>query len=53
MMGIPVRPPPTLADPRKWSKEFNSFIASTLIKDPTKRYLDDPTPVPVPIMLVV
>jgi hypothetical protein len=38
MMGIPVRPPPTLADPRKWSKEFNSFIASTLIKDPSKRY---------------
>lgn len=37
MMGIPVRPPPTLADPRKWSKEFNSFIASTLIKDPSKR----------------
>jgi len=32
-----VRPPPTLADPRRWSKEFNSFIASCLTKDPVKR----------------
>ncbi|KAL6061616.1 Severin kinase [Balamuthia mandrillaris] len=37
MVSIPVRPPPTLTQPKRWSPEFNDFIASALIKDPTQR----------------
>jgi len=34
---IPSRPPPKLTEPEKWSKEFNEFVASCLIKDPDHR----------------
>eukprot|EP01095_Lingulamoeba_sp_RSL-Kostka_P011374 TRINITY_DN42_c2_g3_i1.p1 TRINITY_DN42_c2_g3~~TRINITY_DN42_c2_g3_i1.p1 ORF type:complete len:483 (+),score=190.62 TRINITY_DN42_c2_g3_i1:227-1675(+) len=34
---IPSRDPPTLTDPNQWSDDFNDFIASCLIKDPTDR----------------
>jgi len=30
-------PPPKLDEPEKWSKEFNQFIADTLVKDVAKR----------------
>jgi len=30
-------PPPRLAEPEKWSKEFNQFIADTLVKDASAR----------------
>lgn len=32
MRLVPQRPPPTLTDPRKWSKDFNDFIALCLTK---------------------
>jgi len=34
---IPARPPPTLAEPTKWSAEFNDFLSVCLQKDPNKR----------------
>ena len=34
---IPTRPPPTLSEPKLWSDEFNSFIASCLVKNPEDR----------------
>jgi hypothetical protein len=34
---IPTRPPPTLAEPDKWSPEFHDFVAQCLVKDPRKR----------------
>jgi len=34
---IPARDPPTLKDQKKWSHEFNDFIATCLQKDPEKR----------------
>jgi len=37
MRLVPQRPPPTLTDPKKWSKDFNDFIALCLTKDPEKR----------------
>ena len=37
MLMIPNKPPPTLAEPDKWSKEFNNFIAACLCKDPKER----------------
>lgn len=37
MVKICSGPPPTLADPSKWSKEFNQFLADTLIKDASQR----------------
>lgn len=37
MRLVPQRPPPTLTDPRKWSKDFNDFIALCLTKDPENR----------------
>jgi len=41
MYMVPRRPPPTLKEPKKWSKEFNSFIETCLVKEIDKR----PTPV--------
>jgi serine/threonine protein kinase/N-acetylneuraminic acid mutarotase len=37
MRLVPSRPPPTLAEPKKWSNNFNDFIAHCLVKDPSKR----------------
>eukprot|EP00029_Vermamoeba_vermiformis_P010802 TRINITY_DN5774_c0_g1_i1.p1 TRINITY_DN5774_c0_g1~~TRINITY_DN5774_c0_g1_i1.p1 ORF type:complete len:637 (-),score=126.02 TRINITY_DN5774_c0_g1_i1:34-1944(-) len=37
MVLIPNKPPPTLADPSKWSPELNDFIAKCCIKEYTKR----------------
>jgi len=34
---IPARSPPTLAEPQKWSSEFNDFLSVCLQKDPNKR----------------
>lgn len=34
---IPTRPPPTLSNPKKFSKEFIDFIARCLVKEPNKR----------------
>lgn len=34
---IPTSPPPTLQNAKKYSKEFNDFIATCLLKDPSKR----------------
>jgi serine/threonine protein kinase len=34
---IPTRPPPTLENPNKFSKEFNAFIAHCLTKNPAQR----------------
>lgn len=34
---IPNRPPPTLANPDKWSDEFKDFLAYCLVKDPSER----------------
>eukprot|EP01116_Phalansterium_solitarium_P016504 TRINITY_DN3847_c0_g1_i1.p1 TRINITY_DN3847_c0_g1~~TRINITY_DN3847_c0_g1_i1.p1 ORF type:complete len:437 (+),score=117.38 TRINITY_DN3847_c0_g1_i1:190-1311(+) len=34
---IPVRDPPTLKEPDKWSPEFHDFLNHCLVKDPTKR----------------
>lgn len=34
---IPTSAPPTLAEPGKFSSEFNDFIARCLVKDPAKR----------------
>jgi serine/threonine protein kinase len=34
---IPSKPPPTLSEPKKWSEEFQDFIAQCLQKDVKKR----------------
>ena len=34
---IPTNPPPTLAEPAKWSENFRNFIAACLVKDPNER----------------
>jgi len=34
---IPSKPPPSLKEPKKWSLEFNDFIATCLIKSPEMR----------------
>ncbi|KAL9655049.1 hypothetical protein ABK040_008832 [Willaertia magna] len=34
---IPNRPPPTFANPDKWSDEFKDFVACCLMKDPSER----------------
>lgn len=34
---IPTRPPPTLAEPSKWSKDFVDFVNRCLVKDPEAR----------------
>lgn len=34
---VPVRPPPTLEDPKRWSPELNDFIKQCLVKDPQAR----------------
>ena len=31
------KPPPTLAEPEKWSTEFNDFVSQCLVKDPAGR----------------
>lgn len=37
LMQIPIRDPPRLANTKKWSKDFQDFIADCLIKDPKHR----------------
>ncbi|XP_011254400.1 serine/threonine-protein kinase 10 isoform X3 [Camponotus floridanus] len=37
LLKIQKSDPPKLDQPSKWSKEFNDFIAKTLIKDPSSR----------------
>lgn len=37
LLKIQKSDPPKLEQPSKWSKEFNDFIATTLIKEPQKR----------------
>lgn len=37
MRMVPIRPPPTLAEPEQWSPELNDFIGQCLIKDPNER----------------
>eukprot|EP01133_Synstelium_polycarpum_P016180 gene16180-19258_t len=37
MFMVPRKAPPTLTDPKKWSKEFNSFIEQCLVKEIDKR----------------
>lgn len=37
LLKIQKSDPPKLEQPSKWSKEFNDFIAISLIKDPQKR----------------
>eukprot|EP00727_Mastigamoeba_balamuthi_P007472 m51a1_g3345 putative serine threonine-protein kinase 4 (592) ;mRNA; f:402799-404980 len=37
LLAIPANPPPTLAEPARYSKEFSAFIAYILVKDPSKR----------------
>lgn len=37
MIQIPLRPPPTLSDPKNFSAEFNDFLAKCLKKDPDQR----------------
>jgi len=34
---IPSKPPPKVAEPEKWSKEFNDFLALCLMKNPDQR----------------
>ena len=34
---IPSRPPPTLAEPARWSSAFVNFVSSCLVKDPNGR----------------
>ena len=34
---IPSNKPPTLANAKKWSKNFNDFLKTALVKDPKKR----------------
>lgn len=34
---IPTRPPPTLSEPEKWSKEFKDFVSLALVKNPESR----------------
>jgi serine/threonine protein kinase len=37
MLKLPKDPPPTLKEPAKFSKDFNSFLAACLSKDAAKR----------------
>jgi len=37
MVKICSGPPPRLEEPDKWSKEFNQFLADTLVKEPSAR----------------
>jgi len=37
MMMVPMKPPPTVAEPSKWSHYFNDFVAKCLVKDPKLR----------------
>lgn len=37
LMQIPMRDPPFLKNPKKWSSEFQDFIKQCLIKEPSKR----------------
>ena len=34
LFNIVSKPSPTLADPRRWSEDFNEFIALCLQKEP-------------------
>eukprot|EP01102_Stenamoeba_stenopodia_P013823 TRINITY_DN452_c0_g2_i1.p1 TRINITY_DN452_c0_g2~~TRINITY_DN452_c0_g2_i1.p1 ORF type:complete len:562 (+),score=122.74 TRINITY_DN452_c0_g2_i1:294-1979(+) len=34
---IPMQPPPTLAEPTDWSREFNDFLTKCLVKNPEDR----------------
>jgi len=33
MVMVPIKPPPTVSEPSKWSKDFLDFLACCLIKD--------------------
>jgi serine/threonine protein kinase len=37
MMMVPLKEPPTVTDPSKWSNHFNDFVAKCLVKDPKTR----------------
>jgi myosin-3 len=37
MIQIPLRPPPTLSEPKNFSTEFNDFLAQCLKKNPDQR----------------
>ena len=37
MMMVPLKEPPTVTEPGKWSLAFNEFIAACLVKDPKER----------------
>jgi serine/threonine-protein kinase 10 len=37
LMQIPLRNPPRLAEPEKWSRDFSNFLELCLDKDPKKR----------------
>lgn len=38
MQLVPSRPPPTVADPKNFSANFNDFVATCLVKDPSLRF---------------
>jgi serine/threonine protein kinase len=37
MMMVPMKPPPTVAEPKNWSSDFNDFVAKCLNKDAKAR----------------
>lgn len=37
LMQIPMRQPPKLQEPERWSKEFSDFLEVSLDRDPKKR----------------
>jgi len=37
MMMVPIKPPPTVEEPSKWSSDFLDFVAKCLVKDPERR----------------
>eukprot|EP01088_Endostelium_zonatum_P011446 TRINITY_DN25585_c0_g1_i1.p1 TRINITY_DN25585_c0_g1~~TRINITY_DN25585_c0_g1_i1.p1 ORF type:complete len:919 (+),score=212.80 TRINITY_DN25585_c0_g1_i1:386-2758(+) len=37
MLNVPVKPPPHLTEPDKWSPELNDFVRKCLTKDPEQR----------------
>lgn len=60
MVKICSGPPPRLEEPDKWSKEFNQFLADTLVKEPSARPSSvellnvrfDPPPLPLSLACV-
>eukprot|EP01118_Nematostelium_gracile_P004154 TRINITY_DN1488_c0_g1_i1.p1 TRINITY_DN1488_c0_g1~~TRINITY_DN1488_c0_g1_i1.p1 ORF type:complete len:449 (-),score=99.10 TRINITY_DN1488_c0_g1_i1:3-1349(-) len=37
MMMVPLKPPPTVGDPSKFSSHFNDFLSKCLVKEPERR----------------